>query len=125
VTGEPPTGKLETRSKELFENSLEQLDARTRSRLTQARHAALDELKRTRGVHARWIWAPAGGVAAAAAITVFLIGRPDIDPATSGAPALEDLEAVAAVENIELLEDVEFYAWLAEQARSTPDANSG
>jgi hypothetical protein len=43
----------------------------------------------------------------------------------TGAPPLEELEAVAAVENIELLEDVEFYAWLAEQPQATPGANRG
>jgi len=122
-TGEPETSTLETRSKELFEESLARIDARTRSRLTQARHAALDELNRRHS--SRWLWAPAGGLAAAAAIAAFLIARPGIESTTPGTPPLEELEAVAGVENIELLEDVEFYAWLAEQNGATPEANSG
>jgi len=33
---------LEERSRALFQDSVERIDMRTRSRLTQARHAALD-----------------------------------------------------------------------------------
>ena len=121
-SSEPETSGLETRSKALFDHSVEQLDARTRSRLTQARRAALEKLQRSHGPRARW-WAPAGGLAAAAALAIFVFGRSGMDP--TGAPPLEELEAVAAVENIELLEDVEFYAWLAEQSQPAPGANRG
>lgn len=112
---------FETRAREVFEDSLDRLDGRTRSRLTQARHAALDELKRGHA-RARWLWAPAGGLAAAALVAVVLLGRPSLQ-SENGAPPLDELEA-AAGENIELLQDVEFYAWLAEQSE-TPDANRG
>lgn len=111
---------FEARSRAVFEQSLDRLDGRTRSRLTQARHAALDELKRGHG--ARWIWAPAGGLAAAAIVAIVMLGRPSLR-SQSGAPPLDELEA-AAGENIELLQDVEFYAWLAEQGE-TADANRG
>ncbi len=40
---------LEERSRELFEDSVERLDARTRSRLNQARQRALDEMKKGSG----------------------------------------------------------------------------
>ena len=62
-------------------------------------------------------------VAAAAAV---LIGvRPGVDPASPGAPPLEDLEVVAGAENLDLLQDVEFYTWLADQNAIPADANSG
>jgi hypothetical protein len=114
---------LEERSKALFEDSVERLDARTRSRLTQARHAALAELRRSRVFRARWLWAPASGVIAAAAAAILIGGWPGVDPA--GSPPLEDLEAVAGTENLDLLQDVEFYTWLADQSAVPADANSG
>ena len=40
-TLDPAISALENRSRELFEDSVAGLDMRTRSRLTQARHAAL------------------------------------------------------------------------------------
>ena len=116
---------LEERSKALFEDSVEQLDARTRSRLTRARHAALDEIRRSWLFRARWLWAPAGGVIVAAAAAVLIAVRPGGDPASSGTPPLEDLEVVAGAENLELLQDVEFYTWLADQNAVPADANSG
>jgi hypothetical protein len=121
-TEKPEHDRIEARSRELFEESVERLDARTRSRLTQARNAALEELQQGRSRRARWMWAPAGGLAAAAAVA-FLLARPGLDPAGRGAPPLEDLDSLAGVENIELLQDVEFYAWLAEQPPQDP--NSG
>lgn len=104
------------KARELFEESVERLDARTRSKLTQARNRALDEV--TKGAaRRRWIWAPAGGFALAAVVAVGIVlssGRTAPQPAPA---ALEDLEIVADSENLDLLQDqdVEFYAWLDEQ----------
>ena len=47
-TQKPEDERLEARSRELFEESVERLGARKRSRLTQARHAALEELRQAR-----------------------------------------------------------------------------
>jgi hypothetical protein len=101
------------RAQTLFEDSVERLDARTRSKLTQARNLALDEVKKG-AAQRRWIWAPAGGFALAAVIAVGVVFWPGRTP-QPGAAALEDLEIVADRENLELLQDVEFYAWLDEQ----------
>mgnify|MGYP006962139287 CR=1 FL=1 len=92
------------------------LDARTRSKLTQARNRALDEVKKG-AARRRWIWAPAGGFALAAVVAVGIVlssGRTSQQPAPA---ALEDLEIVSNSENLDLLQDqdVEFYAWLDEQ----------
>ena len=104
--------ELERKAQALFEDSVEQLDARTRSKLTQARNLALDEVKK--GASRRWIWAPAGGFAVAAVIAVGVVLWPGRAP-QPGAAALEDLEIVADSDNLDLLQDVEFYAWLDEQ----------
>ena len=115
---------LEERSQALFEDSVERLDGRTRSRLTQARHAALDEVRRSRVFRTRWLWAPAGGLVAAAAVAVLIGVWRGADP-TSGSPPLEDLDVVAGTENLDLLEDVEFYTWLADQSAMPVDAGRG
>ncbi len=107
---EPPD--FQKRAQALFEDSVERLDARTRSRLTQARNRALDEVKQ--GAKLRWIWAPAGGFAVAVVIAVGVVLWPGRTP-QPGAAAIEDLEIVADSDNLELLRDVEFYAWLDEQ----------
>jgi hypothetical protein len=104
------------KARELFEDSVERLDAGTRSKLTQARNRALDEVKKGAG-RRRWIWAPAGGFALAAVVAVGIVlstGRTHPQPAPT---ALDDLEIVADQENLDLLQDqdVEFYAWLDEQ----------
>jgi hypothetical protein len=56
---------LEERSRELFDDSVERLDARTRSRLNQARQRAVEEMKKGR-VRRYWLGVPLGGLAAAA-----------------------------------------------------------
>lgn len=107
---------FEERARALFEDSVERLDAGTRSKLTQARNRALDEVKKG-AVRRRWIWAPAGGFALAAVVAVGIVlssGRTAPQPAPV---ALDDLEIVADSEDLALLQDqdVEFYAWLDEQ----------
>ena len=100
--------ELESKAQALFEDSVERLDARTRSKLTQARNRALDEVKQ--GATRRWIWAPAGGFAVAAVIAVGIVLWAGRGPQPEA--AIEDLEIAA---DSDLLQDVEFYAWLDEQ----------
>jgi negative regulator of sigma E activity len=103
---------LEQRAKALFDASVERLDARTRSRLTQARAAAAAEAERA---HTRPKWlapAPTAGLAAAVVLAI-TIGLWPRAPGPAEAPlALDDFDIVADAENIEMLKDVEFYAWL-------------
>jgi len=112
---------LEQRAQALLQASAEQLDGRTRSRLTQARYAALDTIKHRQPN--TWYWlVPAGGAAAAAVIAVLLAvdptrltdpEMPDVEPAI--ASTVDELEIVTAEDSLEFYRDVEFYAWLAEQ----------
>jgi len=107
---------FEERARALFEESVERLDARTRSKLTQARNRALDEVKKG-AARRRWIWAPAGGFALAAVVAVGIVLSSGRTPQQPAPAALEDLEIVSNSENLDLLQDqdVEFYAWLDEQ----------
>jgi Protein of unknown function (DUF3619) len=91
------------------------LDARVRSRLTQARHAALAQIRSRR---AAWMpsWAPAAGVAAAVALAVVV--WPRTRPAPAPEDAYDDLEIVLAGENLDLLEDLDFYEWVDASSES-------
>jgi len=106
---------LEPRSRELFEESVARLDARTRSRLNQARQHALAEMNKGSG-RRYWLGAPIGGLAAAVLIAVVLL-RPGVEPkqAEITGTLLDDFDIVADADNFELIQDVEFYSWLAGQ----------
>jgi hypothetical protein len=118
--------ELEARSKALFDDSVERLDGRTRSRLTQARHAALDELRAPRH---RWFGfrLPAAGLATIALAAVMLVTwsglrQPNVP---GGGLPLDDFDIVADSDNLEMLQDVEFYAWLEDGPQTAPDRNTG
>ncbi len=100
----------ENKAKELFDESVERLDAATLSRLNQVRHAALEAAQgsRSMGVWGRWV--PAAGVAAAALVTVIVMRGPDAVEMPSASVA--DFEILLEGESLEMLEDLEFYSWL-------------
>jgi hypothetical protein len=120
---------FEARSRALFHGSVENLDFATRSRLTQARHAALDAATAGRRP---WFFragflTPAG-VTAAAVLAAFLwmgtpVGHAPIT-AADGQSNLEDLDMVASSDDpIDMLQDdVEFYDWAEKGAASEPAA---
>ncbi len=118
VNGRDP---LEERSRELFDDSVARLDARTRSRLNQARQRALEEVKKGRA-RRYWLGVPLGGLTAAVLIALILI-RPggEAGPAASESASnlLDDFDIVADADNFELIQDVEFYSWLADQSDGT------
>ena len=113
---EVPTG-LEVRSKAAFDASVSELNASVRSRLTQARFAAVAELEhRSRS---RWqrFWMPAAGLAATALI-VALVVVPQLNRADRSAATLadDDIPILLDTDNIEMIEDMEFYAWLDDES---------
>lgn len=108
--------EFEKRARAAFDDSVERIDAATRSRLTQARHAALAELDRRRP----WAgaWRPAAALAGAAALAVVLWMRPGTpeQPVFAGSD-VEDLELLTTGDDLDMLaEDVEFYVWAASTA---------
>lgn len=135
-TLDPAIAALEERSRALFEDSVAGLDMATRSRLTQARHAALAAA----GASARrpWLlrtplWASAAGVSAAAVLGIALwFGSPAGQHAPTTAADLqskfEDLDIIAASDESSgdamdmLQDDVDFYAWADKTAASEPTA---
>jgi Protein of unknown function (DUF3619) len=110
---------FERKARDVFDASVEALDASTRSRLNQARQAALAADAPARP--AAWrAWAPAGAVAAALVAAVLWRvpgtgGSPQVE-ANGGAP-IEVVEIAAEGEDFELMiEDPEFYSWAADQS---------
>jgi len=94
--------------------SADSLDAPTRSKLNRARQAALAEMT-PRPAWRRSPWLT-GAVTAAVAVVAFMV----LQPATRGpgpmAPAgldVPDLELLMTSEDLDMLEDLEFYTWLA------------
>jgi Protein of unknown function (DUF3619) len=106
---------FEERARELLEESTHRLDGRVRSRLTQARFAAVEEARRARHSFTWRAWVPAGALASAAVLAVVLWNGHSTQPPTLGAPSLDDLEIVAGGENFELLENLDFYEWVSTQ----------
>jgi hypothetical protein len=133
-TLEPKHLALEERSRTLFHTSVDNLDMAMRSRLTQARYAALEAAGRS----GRRSWltrmpvlAPAAGVTAAAVLGVALwFGTPFGHNAVMSADQsnFEDLDIVAASDEgtgdtLEMLQDdIDFYDWADKTAGSDPAA---
>src|SRR5258707_1166705 len=94
---------FEERTRTMFEGSVEDLDMRIRSRLTQARHAALETAApRPRFARRAW-WMRAAGVTAATVLGVALwSGTPSTRHGVSLADAqtsFEDLDIVASADD--------------------------
>jgi hypothetical protein len=131
---ELPHDSFEERAQALFHDSVDGLDFALRSRLTQARKAAIDAAATSR--RRAWfsrigVLAPAG-VTAAAILGAFLwFGSPLSQRAATvadGQSNFEDLELVASMDESSadamdmLQDDIEFYDWADKTANSGPPA---
>jgi hypothetical protein len=110
--------EFERRTRELFDQEVAGIDAATRSKLNRARQRALCELERPAFSLLR---APMPQAAAAAVVVAAVAGAlfmrggvlpeagmPDVAEAT-------DIEILLAEDDMEFLEEIEFYAWLEAQ----------
>jgi hypothetical protein len=121
------TSELERRTRAVLTESLTRIDARTRSRLNRARHAAVDAARRPRGAiwrGFRLIPVTGGAVAAAVLAAAFLMFAQHPHPGTSkveGSQPLEMLDMLADEDNLSLMEDYDhsFYEWAAAQGDTT------
>ena len=98
-----------------LDDSVDNLDTGTLSRLSQARHVALEAAKSRPEQRGHSFWFSLAGLAAATAVVflaVFLAREPSGPQYYSG---LEDVEILAASENPEFFVNLEFYGWLAEE----------
>ena len=132
--GEKANDAFELRSRALFQDSVDGLDMRIRSRLTQARSAALEATHRRRPWVFGWkMWMPAAGVTAAALLGLGLwVGSPATHQAATMADAqsnnFEDLDLVASTDEgsadaMDMLQDdIDFYDFADKAANSGPAA---
>jgi hypothetical protein len=115
--------QFEKSSEALLGESVARVSGRVRSRLNQARHAALAEIETARP---RPFWrmpavlGPAGGVAAAAVVAVLLMyrgGEHGLAGSVGGQAGYEDIELLSDKDGLDLLEnyDGSFYEWAASQ----------
>jgi hypothetical protein len=126
------SGAFERRSRAAFDDSVARLDGATRSRLTQARHAALTVGPRRDLTGSLWRRiAPAGGLAAAVLVALLLWNRhgtpvvPDfLAPQASG---YDDLELIADADALDLadVDGLEFYEWAAVANEPGADDEAG
>lgn len=119
---------FERNARTVLEAGVARIDARTRSRLTQARHAALAAAERPR----RPLWRSltlmptAGAMAAALLVAVVLWHREPTAGQASEEPrmaAVEDMDLLSDSEGLDLMEgwDGSFYEWAAAQS-DTPES---
>lgn len=96
---------LTEQTRQLLDDSVEYMDGPTRARLHRARSAALEGRRR----RPTWVgWAATGTVAASfAAALIYMDTQPPPLP-----PIYEDPVQQAAAEEMELMDDLEFVAWL-------------
>ncbi len=125
------TSGFEQQLHALLEKSLQRVGGRARSRLNQARHAALAEAAR----RSRWSlplpgtaawmrlhpWMPAGGAVAAAALVAFVLwphAPPRYPAAEANQTSAVDLDLIADRDGMDIVQggDGQFYEWAMAQA---------
>ncbi len=115
MTNPDPNDDFARTASELLRRSAEDIDGATASRLNRVRQAALEQLPNRRRT-SHWL-VPALSTAAVGALAVGLWLNPSVDrdlPVPSPAAGLtaDDMDLLLAADSLELLEDLEFYAWL-------------
>jgi hypothetical protein len=124
--------EFERNARVVLAQSVARIDGRTRSRLNQARQAALEAAARRR----RPFWwrpftlMPAAGAAAAAVLVALVLwhrGPSGIEaPMPEQGAAVEDMDLLADSEGLDLMEgwDGPFYEWAVAQTDSNGESDS-
>ncbi|NKB38842.1 MAG: hypothetical protein GKR93_17050 [Gammaproteobacteria bacterium] len=103
------TDKLLENVRTELEASLEDIDASTQSRITQARHRALEKSASRNILHS---WMLLGTVATACLVLLVFSLTPE--PTTEPDAMQFEIDMLSNLDELELLEDLEFYEWLDE-----------
>lgn len=103
------------RAADHFDDSVESLDAQTRSRLNQGRQLALTAAGERTLSWQQWL--PAGVAAAVALVAIGMwnnkVEQDVFDAPDLAVPAMAaDLELLMDEDELEMLEDLEFYSWI-------------
>lgn len=127
-----PLTEFERNARRVLEESLARIDARTRSRLNQARNAALETAlaRPRRGWHSFTVMPAAGAAAAALLVAVMLWhrGPTGVEPAPfevrPPAVTAEDVDLLADKDALDLMEGWDgFYEWAAAQTDTNGESS--
>ena len=117
----PNDQELQQRARDALSERAEGLDSSTLSRLTQARYSAVDA---ARNSGSRWLpWRIAGATAAVCAVvlTALLMGETQ-QTEVPNEQIFSDFDLLNIDEDLELVEEPEFYHWLEEAYDGRDDA---
>lgn len=96
------------RSKMLLEKSVAQIDSATRAELRSIRQQALQAQHKP-----AWWLSPLPAFAATAAVLVVTVSVWFNQPVeNNNAPAMDDMQLMAAAEDLDFYQELEFYEWL-------------
>jgi hypothetical protein len=125
IPGEEPVTDFERNARTVLEEGVLRIDARTRSRLNQARHAALEAAAAPRRGwwHSFTLMPAAGAAAAALLVAVTLWHREpaaELPVLAAQSASVEDMDLLTDSEALELMEggDGSFYEWAAAQTEN-------
>lgn len=97
--------------RQVMDQSLDDLDAATCSKLTQARHLAMERQQREKSRLFYWVSAPVAGLV----LLVLLLNWPVAQQKPVVTPDFGELSVLTAAEPLEFYqEEIEFYEWLSE-----------
>ena len=113
--------RFAAKSRELFDTSVDGLDAATLSRLNRSRQRALARAYRPGRAWLRWM--PATSVAVAVAVGIVMLNGPAGSRVDAPLTTV-DFEMLLEDDGLEMFEDLEFYSWL-DQADLEVDSNVG
>jgi ferric-dicitrate binding protein FerR (iron transport regulator) len=129
---EEMTGEFEQHARALLEDSVLRIDGRVRSRLNQARHAAVAEISRRPSFWRRFSLMPAASAVAAALLVAFVLWPHSHqgDLITEGGhERVEDLDLLADGDALDLVSDEAdggaFYEWAVDQSDSSETSSTG
>ncbi len=100
--------KLENHTRQTLDNSVDELDAATLSRIRQVRARAMEKAE---GKSINWFGVTSGALATASVMVfaVIILMRSETLPQTV---PVDDIELISSSESFEFYEDLEFYQWL-------------
>jgi anti-sigma-K factor RskA len=116
------TDEFEKHTRDVLAESTARLDGRIRSRLSQARHAALEQA--TQPARHWWrAYVPAGAAAAVAvlAVVIWSARTENLPLVVQGASPTDDIDLLVDAEAPDFVadgEDLEFYEWAAGEVES-------
>jgi negative regulator of sigma E activity len=131
--------EFERRTRAVLEAGVEELSGHVRSRLTQARHAALDQMRVAQRAPAWQRWVPAGAAASVVLLALIFTGghlgtQTPMAVAAVASP-IDDLELLADSEAYELTQDqqpgsspasdFDFYEWAAGESTASNGGTAG